>query len=71
MWRRRLFNQAGTSVVHHVQDMGREIEREREEMARDVEREKRKEDGGQRKEKGKRKSSLRYSLFPFGSKLPT
>ena len=58
-------------MVHDVQDMGREIEREREEMTRDVGREKRKGDGGQRKEKGKKKSSLRYSLFHSGSKLPT
>lgn len=58
-------------MVHDVQDMRREIEREREEMTRDVRREKRKEDGGQRKEKGKKKSSVRYSLFHFGSKLPT
>lgn len=42
-------------MVHDVQDMGREIEREREEMTRDVGREKRKGDGGQRKEKGKKK----------------
>lgn len=57
--------------MHDVQDMGREIEREREEMTRDVGREKRKEDGGQRKGKGKKRSSVRYSLFHFGSKLPT
>lgn len=40
-------------MVHDVQDMGREIEREREEMTRDG-REERKGDGGQRKEKGKK-----------------
>ena len=62
--------------MHDVQDMRREIEREREEMTRDVRREKRKEDGGQRKEKGKKKIictllivsfwQLNYQLRRFG-----
>lgn len=56
-------------MVHDVQDMRREIEREREEMTRDVRREKRKEDGGQRKEKGKKKIICTLLIVSFWQQI--
>ena len=55
--------------MHDVQDMGREIEREREEMTRDVGREKRKEDGGQRKGKGKKKIICMLLIVSFWQQI--
>lgn len=49
-------------MVQDVQEMGREIEREREEMTKDMGIEKGKEGDGQR-EKKKKKNPLCYYLF--------
>lgn len=57
-------------MVHDVQDMGREIEREREEMTRDVGREKRKGDGGQRREKGKKNHLYVTHCFILAANYP-
>lgn len=58
-------------MVRDAQEMGREIQREREEMTRDVGREKGKEGGGQREKNERKKKPLCYYLFNFVSKLQT
>lgn len=58
-------------MVQDVQEMGREIEREREEMTKDMGIEKGKEGDGQREKKKKKPFMLLLVQFNFGSKFWT
>lgn len=59
-------------MVQDVQEMGREIEREREEMTKDMGIEKGKEGDGQREKKKKKKPFMLLLVqFNFGSKFWT